>query len=101
MRKLETYISPLTDRAWPADHPLRQVADVASAEKMAQAGLLICRRASDPPPPDARYVTEYQGTCRDCGQGIIRRNPLPNPTAELICMQCWHDMNIRQARASR
>lgn len=96
-RPIETYITPQTDKEWPADHPLRRIVEVAPPGKMAKAEVLICRRASDPLPPDVDVVTEYPGTCRDCGQAIIRRNPLPNPTVELICVYCWHDMKLRAA----
>lgn len=90
-RKVATYITPQTDREWPADHPLRRTAKVASPELMARAELLICRRASDPPPDDVATAIEFPGTCRDCGEPIIHR-ALPNVMVELICIFCWHDM---------
>lgn len=93
-RKLETYITPQTDREWPADHPLRKATAVAGSEQMKKAHLLICRRASDPPPDDIATATEFPGWCPDCGEAIIHR-ALPNPDVKLICIYCWAEMKGR------
>ena len=42
-RKIETYITPQTDREWPADHPLRSTAKVVGAHPT--------RRPTTPPQP--------------------------------------------------
>lgn len=89
-RKIETFITATTDKEWPDDHPLRRVTKVATPEVMKRADLLICRRASDPDPPDVATATEFRASCPDCGEAIMHR-ALPNPDVRLICIYCWHE----------